>query len=105
MIVHDVGALREGRIDCIELSAVVEDFVHIANEVADGLEFVAQYFGLQCGEILTRRKEMRFFPTALPGDCLTHWIFDNLVIVRHVFHIDRFSEWPGHFVSLRRGGR
>ena len=56
MIVHDVGALGEGRIDGIELSAVVEDFVHIANEIADGLEFIAQYFGLQCGEILTRRK-------------------------------------------------
>lgn len=32
------------------------------------------------------------------GERLTHWLFDDFVVVTHLLWIDWFAEWPGIFV-------
>lgn len=49
--IHHIGTLRQRRIDWIELSTVVEDLIHIANEITHSAELMIQHFASQCAQI------------------------------------------------------
>ena len=49
--IHHIGTLRQRRIDWIELSTIVEDLIHIANEITQSAELMIQHFASQCAQI------------------------------------------------------
>ena len=49
--VHDIGTLRQGRVDWIELSTIVEDLIHIADKITQSAELTIHHFASQCAEI------------------------------------------------------
>ena len=97
-MVDHVRALRERRVDGVELPAVVEDFIHITNEVTDRLELVTENFRFQRCQIFKANDSRERSSGRLAR--LTHRIFDDLVVVRYVFHIDRLLKWPRHLMCL-----